>query len=125
MSAEGGRPLLDLPPVAPVPLHHGVGGHPHILHQAPAACDEIHNIGRLASEVVPHFVRPASKSACEGFTFLHPWACLTFSSPGWVVVPVAARCVLLFSVTTVSEGHLPEVGTDQGLPEVGRLPVHH
>ena len=111
--------------MAPVPLHHGVSGHPHILHQAPAACDEVHNVRRLASEVVPHLVCSASKSACEGITFLHPWACLTFSTPGWVIVPEAARCLLLNSVTTVSEGHLSEGGTDQDLPEVGRLPVHH
>ena len=125
MSAKGGSLLLDLPPVAPVPLHHGIGGHPHILHQATAACNEIDNIGRLAGKVVPHLVGPASKCACEGFTFLHPWACFTFSTPDWVIVPEAARCLLLFSVTAVSEGHLPEGGTDQGLPEVGRLPVHH
>ena len=102
MSAEWGRPLLDLPPVAPVPLHHGVSGHPHILHQAPAACDEVHNIGRFAGEVVPHLVGPASKSASEGFTFLHPWACLAFSAPGWVVVPEAAMCFLLFFLSLQS-----------------------
>jgi hypothetical protein len=50
MSAEGGRPLLDLPPVAPVTLHHDVGDHPHIniLHEATDACDD--RVGQKAIE---------------------------------------------------------------------------
>jgi hypothetical protein len=61
----------------------------------------------LLYSMVPHLVGPASKGACEGFTFLHPWGCLAFSSPGWVVLPVAARSLLLFSAPIIYEGHLP------------------
>ena len=70
MFAKGGGLLLDVPHVAPLSLHHGVSPHPHILHQATAACDEVHTIGKLTSEMVSHLLGSASKCASEGFTFL-------------------------------------------------------
>ena len=55
--------LLDLPPVASMPLHHGVGGRPHILGCAPLACYQVHNEGELACEPVQFFVGSSSERA--------------------------------------------------------------
>ena len=54
--AKGSAALLDLTPMATVPLHHGVCCHSHVLGGAPMAGHQVHNIGGLACESVSHLV---------------------------------------------------------------------
>ena len=65
LSAKGGHLLLNLSPVAKVPLHHGIGGHPNILSQALLEGKEIYYVAGFTSKSIPDFVLPS----CECFLF--------------------------------------------------------
>ena len=117
--------LLYLPPVALMPLHHGVGRHPHILGWAPFAGQQVHNVGGFTGEPVPHLVSLPCEVAGEGLALVHSRAGLTLPAPGWVVMSVASWSVPLLPVTAVSEWQLFKSGADKDLSQVHWLSVHN
>ena len=86
MPSQRGTLLLNFSPVATMPLHHGVDGHPHVLDHAPLAGYEVHYVSRFTSEPVPHFVCPARKVAGKGASLFHSRAGFTFPAPSWVLM---------------------------------------
>ena len=56
MSSQWCALILDLPPVASVPLVHGLSSLAHILGRAGLARNQVDNIAGLAVEVVPDVV---------------------------------------------------------------------
>ena len=81
MPAKGSAALLYLPPVAPMPLHHGVGRHPHIVGGAPFAGQQVHNVGGFTGAPVPHLVSLPCEVAGEGLALIHFRAELTLPAP--------------------------------------------
>ena len=91
--------ILDLPPVASVPLVHGLSSLAHILGRAGLARNQVDNIAGLAVKVVPDVVGESSKRTFKPVGNIQLRAEQTTSAP-----------VTMVKLVTSWFGHITTVG---------------